>query len=89
MESEGLVLGWEVRRSTPHFVLLAAASRLGLRAEVLLKRRSNGLLFATFVQQENAVARAVWARVAPGHRRFVKRLLEQTIGRPSRSRASA
>ena len=64
--SERHVLGWEVRRSTPHFVLLAAASRLGLRAEVLLKRRPNGVLFATFVHQENAVARAVWARVAPG-----------------------
>lgn len=31
--SDQLVLGWEVRRSTPDFALLGASSRLGLPAE--------------------------------------------------------
>jgi hypothetical protein len=75
--SDRLVLGWEVRRSTPDFVLLGASSRLGLQGEVLFKRQQRRLLFATFVQQENPVARAVWGGVAPGHRQVVRYLLEQ------------
>jgi hypothetical protein len=75
--SDGLVLGWEVRRSSPDFALLAAGSPLGLLGEVLFKRRQDTLLFATFVQQENPIARAVWAGFAPGHRQVVRCLLEQ------------
>jgi hypothetical protein len=75
--SDRLVLGWEMRRRTPDFVLLGAGSRLGLRAEVLFKRQQRALLFATFLQQENLIARAVWAGVAPGHRQVVRYLLEQ------------
>ena len=75
--SDGYVLGWEVRRSTPDFALLAAGSRLGMPAELLMKRRRRTLLFATFVQHEYAVARAVWAGVEPLHRRVVRDVLEQ------------
>jgi hypothetical protein len=75
--SDRFVFGWEVRRSTPDFVLLAASSRLGLPAELLFERRQQTLLYATFVQQENPIARAVWAGVAPGHRRVVRYVLEQ------------
>ncbi len=63
--SERFVLGWEVQRSTPDFVLLAASSRIGMPAELLFKRQRHTLLFATFVQKENAIARAVWAAVDP------------------------
>jgi hypothetical protein len=75
--SDRPVLGWEVRRSTPDLVLLAADSRLGLPAELLFKCRQRTLLFATFVQQENPVARAVWAGVTPVHRQVVRYVLEQ------------
>jgi len=75
--SDRRVLGWEVRRSTPDFVLLAASSRLGMPAELLFERRQHTLLFATFVQHNNHIARAVWAGVAPGHRQVVGYLLEQ------------
>jgi hypothetical protein len=71
------VLGWEVGRSSPDFALLAARSRLGLPAELLFKRQEHTLLFATFVQQENHIARAVWAGVAPVHRQVVRCVLEQ------------
>jgi len=75
--SDRFVLGWEVGRSSPDFALLAARSRLGLPAELLFKRQEHTLLFATFVQQENHIARAVWAGVAPVHRQVVRCVLEQ------------
>ncbi|MGI8450511.1 MAG: DUF2867 domain-containing protein [Streptosporangiaceae bacterium] len=69
------VLGWQIRRSTPDFVLLAAGSRIGMPAELLFKCEPDGLLFATFVQQRNSLARAIWARVVPVHQRTVRSLL--------------
>jgi Protein of unknown function (DUF2867) len=83
--SDRRVLGWEVRRSSPDLVLLAAGSRVGMPAEVLFKRDQQTLLFATFVQQRNPVARAVWAAVAPGHRRVVQRLLERASAAAERA----
>ena len=79
--NERLVLGWEVRLSSPEVALLGADSLLGLRGEVLLKRQSELLLFATFIQFQNPVARAVWSRVAPGHRQTVRNLLEAAVAR--------
>jgi hypothetical protein len=75
--SNRFVLGWEVRRSTPEFALLGATSRVGLSAELLFERRRQSLLFATFVQQENPIARAVWTGIGPGHRQVVRYVLEQ------------
>jgi hypothetical protein len=75
--SDQFVLGWEVRRSTRDFALLAAGSRLGLPAELLFERRPDTLLVATFVQQRNPIARAIWAAIAPRHRQVVPWLLEQ------------
>ena len=60
------VLGWEIRHSTPDLVLLGARGRLGLSGELLFERRPDGLLYATFVQLDNRVARALWARTRPG-----------------------
>jgi hypothetical protein len=73
----GGVLGWPVRRSTPDVVLLGAGSRIGMPAELLLERRRGALLFCTFVQHDNAVARAAWAGVEPVHVPIVRRLLGQ------------
>jgi hypothetical protein len=86
--SDSLVIGWEVRRSTPDIALLVARSRLGLPAELLFKSQRHTLLVATFVQQENPVARAVWAGVAPVHRQVVRYALEQT-SRSERQRTSS
>jgi hypothetical protein len=74
---ERSVLGWEVLRSTPEHVLLVGSSRIGLSAELLLKRQQHRLLYATLLQQQNLVARAVWAGVAPIHRPIVRYVLEQ------------
>jgi hypothetical protein len=50
-------------------------------AELLFKRFPGTLLFATFVQKENAIARATWAGADLVHRRVVRRLLEQAGSR--------
>jgi hypothetical protein len=71
------VLGWGVRQSTEEFALLAADSRLGLRAELLFERREDGLLFATFVQKDNWLGRVVWAGIEPVHRPVVRQVLER------------
>jgi hypothetical protein len=84
--SDRFVLGWEVRRSSPDFALLGARSRVGLPAELLVKRQQHTLLFATFVQQESPIARAVWAGVKPVHRPVVRYVLEQASCRESRRR---
>jgi hypothetical protein len=73
------VLGWEIRRSTPDVVLLDAGSRIGMPGQLLFKREEGALLFATFVQQQNPVARAVWAGVEPVHVPIVRRLLQSVI----------
>ena len=75
------VLGWRIRRTAPDFVLLSAGSRLGMPGELLFKRERGGLLFATFVQQRNALARSVWGRAAPAHQRVVASLLTQAARR--------
>jgi hypothetical protein len=79
--SARLVLGWEVRHSSPDFALLGTSSRLGMEGEVLVERRQQMLLVTTFVQLKNPIARAVWAQVAPRHRRVVRHLLQQASRR--------
>jgi hypothetical protein len=75
------VLGWEMRRSTSDVVLLGAGSFIGMPGELLFRREPDGLLFATFIRQGNPVARALWARVAPGHRQVVRSLLARAARR--------
>jgi hypothetical protein len=84
--SDRFVLGWEVRRSTPEFALLGARSRLGLPGELLFEPRQDALLFATFVQLRNPIARAMWAAVAPRHQQVVPYLLERAARSQRRGR---
>jgi hypothetical protein len=79
--SQRRVLGWEVRRSDIDFVVLGAGGCLGLSGELLFKRESNGLLFATFVREQNPLARAVWSRVQDNHRQVVRSLLAHAARR--------
>jgi hypothetical protein len=79
--SDGAVLGWDVRHSTPDFALLGAASSIGMPAELLFKVRPRTILFCTFVQHESRTARAVWGGVEPVHRPVVRTVLEQASRR--------
>jgi hypothetical protein len=73
--SRGSVLGWKVRTSTPDYVLLGRTSVIGMPGELLFKREPTGLLFATFVRQDNRIARAIWAATEPQHVPIVRSLL--------------
>lgn len=74
--SRSSVLGWPIRESNPDLVLLGAESRVGMPAQLLFKREPDALLFATFVQQDNRVARALWAATEPAHGPIVRQILE-------------
>jgi hypothetical protein len=75
------LLGWEIRRGTPDVVLLHAGSRIGMPAELLLTRDGHSLLFCTFVQHDNHVARAVWAGTEPLHVPIVRHILADAVRR--------
>jgi hypothetical protein len=79
--SAGSILGWRIRVSTPEYVLLGRDSLIGMPGELLLKREGDALLFCTFVQHNNAIARAVWASIQSAHLRIVPDLLEQATRR--------
>lgn len=83
--SRGSLLGWEIRCAVDDFVLLGRASLIGMPGELLFKREGRGLLFATFVQQDNPVARAVWSAMEPRHVPVVRSLLGQAHGRLQRA----
>ena len=74
-DCERSVLGWDLLHSDGHFALLGAGSRIGMPAELLFKPEGDTLFFATFVQQRNLLAKALWAAIAPRHRRVVPYLL--------------
>ncbi|MBY0288850.1 MAG: hypothetical protein K2X52_17145 [Mycobacteriaceae bacterium] len=78
------VLGWQIRRADSDFVLLGVESRIGMPGELFLRRETDRLLFATFVRHDNALVRALWARVVPTHVRMVQELLAR-VGSDVRS----
>jgi hypothetical protein len=78
---EDAVLGWPIRRRTPDAVLLGAGSRIGMPGQLLFARRGETLLFATFVEQDNPAARALWAGVERVHVPTVRRVLESAVAR--------
>jgi hypothetical protein len=75
------VLGWEVRAGATDFLLLGADSRVGMPAELLIRLRPGELLFTTFVQHGNPIARAMWAAIEPAHVRIVHDILERASRR--------
>ena len=77
--AERSVLGWEVKRSEPDLLLLGAGSRIGMPAELLLRRERDALLFSTLVEHDNALVRAIWARVEEPHLRIVALILERGV----------
>jgi hypothetical protein len=75
------ILGWKIRVSTPEFVLLGRDSLIGMPGELLFKCERHALTFATFVQHNSWIARAVWAAIEPVHIRVVSKVLEQASRR--------
>ena len=75
------ILGWEVRRCAPDYILVGADSRIGMPGELLFKKECGAVLFATFVAQHNLAARAVWALTEPVHVRIVGDIMEHASRR--------
>lgn len=71
------VLGWDLRHSDGEFALLGAESRIGMPAELLFRPEGDQLRFVTFVEQRNPLAKRLWARIGPRHRRVVPYLLDR------------
>jgi hypothetical protein len=74
--SDRSMLGREIRRITPELVLLGSDSRTGMSGELVCQRQQHALLFATLDQDDNPLARAVWAGVEPAHIAVVRHVLE-------------
>lgn len=75
-DSDGPVLGWQIRDSAPDYVLLGRDSWIGMPGELLLRRTEHGLLFATFLRFGNPIVRMMWAAARPTHVQTVASLLE-------------
>lgn len=75
--SAGAILGWTIRDRDAGFVMVGANSRIGMPAELVLRRENGGLLFATLARQDNAVVRALWATIETSHVQTVRSLLER------------
>jgi hypothetical protein len=79
--SEQHVLGWAVRPADPGAVLLRAGSPGGLRAELLIERRPDAVLVASFVQHDGDAARTAWTEVEGLHAPVVCQLLDEAVAR--------
>ena len=75
------VLGWPVAESTPDRVVLAARSRTGMPAELMLVRDGDDWVFATLVRFDNRAMRGLWRVIAGTHRTIVRRLLRSAAHR--------
>jgi hypothetical protein len=75
------ILGWHIRVNTPEYVLLGRNSFIGMPGELLFRCERDTLLFCTFVQHNNALARAMWGKIEASHLRIVPGLLERAARR--------
>jgi hypothetical protein len=68
------IAGWPITRDDAEYVRLQGDSRIGLAGQLVTRVVDGGVVFATFVQLGNPVARAVGARVLPTHLAIVESL---------------
>ncbi|SHF65677.1 hypothetical protein [Streptoalloteichus hindustanus] len=83
--SDQVVLGWTVRHSTPDHVVLAVHSDDGLAAELVIERRQNAVLYASFIHHGSDEARARWAAVEHQHTPAMCQLLDEALGRVAKA----
>ncbi len=76
------VAGWSVTHSDAEYSRLQANSRIGLTGQLVTRLvPADGVVFTTFVQLHNPVARALWARVLPAHLEIVESLVAAAVRR--------
>ena len=79
------VLGWPIQESTPDRIVLAAQSRVGMPAELVLARDGEDWVFATLIEHDNAAVARLWRGIAGAHRQIVRHLLRAAAQRTARA----
>jgi hypothetical protein len=80
--SRGQVLGWRILHNGPDGIVLGVRAALGLTARVVVRVEPGRVVHAMLVRYDRGLGRRIWAKVAPGHHRFVAGLLERASRRP-------
>jgi hypothetical protein len=75
--TKGQVLGWRIRRSDPEAVVLEVHAAVGLTARIVIQAEPQRVTHSMVVRYDRALGGRVWRRIAPGHRRFVRALLNR------------
>lgn len=75
------IAGWPIGHNSAEYVRLQGDSRLGLTGQLVTRVTDDGVVFATFAQLSNPLARSLWATVLPGHLTIVRSLLEGAVER--------
>lgn len=70
------ILGWQIVQREPHAVVLEARSRL-IDARNIILVSGTGVLWGTFVQFNQPIARPVWAAATPVHHQVIPYLLNR------------
>jgi len=73
----GQVLGWRIRHSDADAVVLGVHAAVGLTARVVIQVERQRVTHTMVVRYDRALGRRVWSRMAPGHHRFVRALLNR------------
>jgi hypothetical protein len=73
----GAVLGWRIRRVEPDRIELGIHSLTGLTARLTWRIDGDQLDHVMVVHFATPLSARIWARVAPGHRRFIQARLAQ------------
>jgi hypothetical protein len=73
--TRGQVLGWRIGHNDPAAVVLGVRAGIGLTARIVVHAEPGRVTHAMVVRYDRAIARRVWARLAPKHRAFLGGLL--------------
>lgn len=77
------VAGWSVAHDDTEYIRLQSDSCTGLTGELVTRVTGEGVVFATFVRVDGAVARFLWDRALAAHLMIVATLLAEAGERVS------
>lgn len=80
--SAGQVLGWRIRHDEPDAIVLGVRAAVGLTARIVILVDATRVTHTMLVRYDRGLGARLWARAAPGHRRFLTGLLERAAGMP-------
>ncbi len=75
--TRGQVLGWRIRHSDADAVVLGVHAAVGLTARIVIQVEQRRVTHSMVVRFDSALGRQIWSRMAPGHHRFVRALINR------------